>query len=97
MADGLATLVGELAGGSHSAGATDIAVLEHTGSTVEDRGDHLVVRTPQNRDSHWGHCVFVTDPDAVGDVTPVGRGVSHGCAGGRLGCRDRQRRQSQAV
>jgi hypothetical protein len=25
--------------------ATDLAVLEHTGSVIEDRGDYLVVRT----------------------------------------------------
>jgi GNAT superfamily N-acetyltransferase len=45
--------------------ATDIAVLEHMGSTVDDRGDHLVVRTARNPEFHWGNCVFVTDPDAV--------------------------------
>lgn len=48
--------------------ATDVAVLEHTGSTVEDRGDHVVVRTPQNPTFHWGNCVLVTDPDAVDDA-----------------------------
>ena len=53
--------------------ATDLAVLEHCGSTVEDRGDHLLVRTPQNPDFYWGHCLFVTDEDAVDDA---GRWVS---------------------
>jgi GNAT superfamily N-acetyltransferase len=48
--------------------ATDLAVLKHTGSSVEDRGDHLLIRTPVNPDFHWGHCLFVTDEDAVGDV-----------------------------
>jgi GNAT superfamily N-acetyltransferase len=48
--------------------ATDIAVLELMGSTVQDRGDHLIVRTPQNPLFHWGNCIFVTDPDAVGDA-----------------------------
>jgi GNAT superfamily N-acetyltransferase len=48
--------------------ATDLAVLEHTGSTIEDRGDHLVVRTPHNPDYHWGHCLFVTDESAVDDA-----------------------------
>jgi GNAT superfamily N-acetyltransferase len=48
--------------------ATDIAVLEHIGSTVEDRGDHLIVRTPRNPTFHWGNCVLVTDPDAVDDA-----------------------------
>jgi GNAT superfamily N-acetyltransferase len=47
---------------------TDVAVLEHAGSTVEDRGDHLIVRTPHNPTFHWGNCVLVTDPDAVDDA-----------------------------
>lgn len=48
--------------------ATDIAVLEHAGSIVEDRGDHLILRTPRNPTFHWGNCVLVTDPDAVDDA-----------------------------
>ena len=48
--------------------ATDLAILELTGSTVVDRGDHLVVRTPGNPDYHWGNCLLVTDRSAVGDV-----------------------------
>jgi GNAT superfamily N-acetyltransferase len=48
--------------------ATDLAVLEHSGSTVEDRGDHLLIRSPHNPDFHWGNCLFVTDEDAVGDA-----------------------------
>ena len=48
--------------------ATDLAILEHSGSIVEDRGDHLFVRTPENPDFHWGHCLFVTDEDAVDDA-----------------------------
>ena len=48
--------------------ATDLAVLEHSGSVVEDRGDHLVVRTPLNPDYHWGNCLFVTDADTVDDA-----------------------------
>jgi GNAT superfamily N-acetyltransferase len=48
--------------------ATDLAILEYSGSTVEDRGDHLVVRTPDNPDFHWGHCLFVTDGDVVDDA-----------------------------
>jgi GNAT superfamily N-acetyltransferase len=48
--------------------ATDLAILEYTGSTVEDRGDHLVVRTPDNPDYHWGNCLFVTDGPAVDDA-----------------------------
>lgn len=45
-----------------------MAVLEHGGSSVEDRGDHLVVRTPQNPTFHWGNCIFVTDPAVLADA-----------------------------
>lgn len=48
--------------------ATDLAILEHCGSIVEDREDHLVVRSPHNPDFHWGNCLFVTDEDTVGDA-----------------------------
>jgi|GEM_PF-1061928 len=48
--------------------ATDLAVLEHSGSIVEDHVDHLLVRTPNNPDFHWGNCLFVTDEDRVNDA-----------------------------
>jgi len=48
--------------------ATDLAVLKLAGSTVENRDDHLVVRSPHNPDFHWGNCVFVTDGDTVDDA-----------------------------
>lgn len=48
--------------------ATDLAVLRHTGSLVDDRGDHLVVRSPDNPDFHWGNFVLVTDGDRVDDA-----------------------------
>lgn len=48
--------------------ATDLAVLEHTGSVVEDHGDHLVVRSPASPDFHWGNCLVVTDAGAVDDA-----------------------------
>jgi len=44
---------------------TDLAVLRHGGSVIEDRGDHLLVRTPDNPGFHWGNLVFVTDEAAV--------------------------------
>lgn len=47
---------------------TDLAVLRHGGSTVADRGDHLVVRTPDNPTYHWGNFVLVTDPAGVDDA-----------------------------
>lgn len=48
--------------------ATDLAILEFAGATIDDRGDHLVVRSPSNPDFHWGNCVFVTDQDSVDDA-----------------------------
>ncbi len=48
--------------------ATDLAILEHTGSLVEEHPDHLVVRTPANPDFHWGSFVLVTDEDTVDDA-----------------------------
>lgn len=48
--------------------ATDLAILELSGSAIEERADHLVVRSPHNPGFHWGNCVFVTDPDAVDDA-----------------------------
>jgi len=48
--------------------ATDLAILKHSGSTVEDRADHLIVRTPDNPDFHWGHSLFVTDEGALDDA-----------------------------
>src|SRR5450759_1932778 len=40
----------------------------HSGSTLEDRGDHLLVRTPHNPEFHWGNCLLVMDEDAVDDA-----------------------------
>jgi len=48
--------------------ATDLAILEHTGSVVEDHDDHLVVRTAANPDFHWGNFLLVTDDEAVDDA-----------------------------
>lgn len=47
---------------------TDLAILELTGSSVTDHGDHLVIRTPDNPGYHWGNCLLVTDPDTVDDA-----------------------------
>lgn len=38
---------------------TDLAMLEHSGSTVEDRGTHLVVRTPDNPTYWWGNYLLL--------------------------------------
>jgi GNAT superfamily N-acetyltransferase len=47
---------------------TDLAILQLSGSTVDDAGDHLVIRSPQNPRFHWGNCLFVTDQNSVGDA-----------------------------
>jgi GNAT superfamily N-acetyltransferase len=44
---------------------TDLAVLRLEGSTIEDRGDHVVVRTPMSPLYYWGNFVLVTDPGRV--------------------------------
>ncbi len=41
---------------------TDLALLEHGGSTVEDRGDHLVVRSPHNPTFWWGNFLLLDAP-----------------------------------
>ena len=38
---------------------TDLALLERAGSTVEDRGDHLVVRSPGNPGFYWGNFLLL--------------------------------------
>jgi len=48
--------------------ATDLAVLEYSGSIIEDCGDHLLIRTPSNPDFYWGNCLFVTDKDSLDDA-----------------------------
>jgi ribosomal protein S18 acetylase RimI-like enzyme len=40
---------------------TDLAMLQHSGSTVEDRGSHLVVRTPENPTYWWGNFLLLAD------------------------------------
>jgi ribosomal protein S18 acetylase RimI-like enzyme len=45
---------------------TDLAMLERSGSTVEDRGDHLVVRTDDNPTFWWGNFLLLGEaPDDV--------------------------------
>jgi GNAT superfamily N-acetyltransferase len=48
--------------------ATDMEVLRLSGSSVEDCGDHLIVRTPRNPTYHWGNCILVADSEAVDDA-----------------------------
>lgn len=46
--------------------ATDIDVLPAT-SSVEDRGDYVVVRTPTNPTYHWGNFLMFRRPPSIGD------------------------------
>lgn len=51
----------------HSLGyRTDLALLQLGGSVVEDRGTHLVVRTPDNPTFWWGNYLLLAAPPAPG-------------------------------
>ncbi len=41
---------------------TELALLQQMGSVVEDRGTHLVVRTPDNPTYFWGNCLLLSVP-----------------------------------
>jgi ribosomal protein S18 acetylase RimI-like enzyme len=43
---------------------TELALRTYAGSVVEDRGDHLVVRTPDNPTFWWGNCLVLPGPPA---------------------------------
>ena len=43
---------------------TDLALLEISGSVLEDRGDHVVVRTPDNPTFWWGNFVLLAGAPA---------------------------------
>lgn len=45
---------------------TDLALLTYSGSEVEDRGDHLVVRTPANPSFYWGNFLLLDAAPAAG-------------------------------
>ena len=48
---------------------TELALLQRSGSLVEDRGDHLVVRTPANPTYYWGNFLLLSvPPDDVARV-----------------------------
>ncbi|GGF41763.1 N-acetyltransferase [Marmoricola endophyticus] len=48
--------------------ATDLAVARLKGAEVAEFSDHLLVRTPDNPEYHWGNFVLVTDASAVDDT-----------------------------
>lgn len=50
---------------------TDLALLTAAGSLVEDRGTHLVVRTPDNPDFFWGNFFLLAAPPAPGGEKEV--------------------------
>jgi ribosomal protein S18 acetylase RimI-like enzyme len=43
---------------------TELALRLRSGSRVEDRGDHLVVRTPDNPTFWWGNCLVLAQAPA---------------------------------
>lgn len=47
---------------------TDIEVLMRSGASVEDCGDHLIVRTALNPTHHWGNYILVIDPQGADDA-----------------------------
>jgi hypothetical protein len=50
---------------------TDLALLRLAGSEIDDRGTHIVVRTPDNPSFRWGNFYLLPHPpaaDEVGDV-----------------------------
>ncbi|HEY7042188.1 MAG TPA: GNAT family N-acetyltransferase [Nocardioidaceae bacterium] len=55
---------------------TDLALLRLGGSLIEDRGDHLVVTSPQNPTFWWGNFILldhVPPPEAAGEWVDVFR------------------------
>jgi len=46
---------------------TDLAVLRLEGSVIDERGDHVLVRSPASPLYYWGNFVLVTDPHRVDD------------------------------
>ena len=47
---------------------TDLALLERAGSTIEDCGDHLVVRSPANPTFYWGNFLLLDHVPAADRV-----------------------------
>ena len=43
-------------------------MLRLSGAVIEDRGDHLVITSPDNPGYHWGNFLLVTDPQARNDA-----------------------------
>ncbi len=50
---------------------TDLALLTASGSIVEDRGTHLVVRSPDNPSYFWGNFFLLAEPPVPGGEKEV--------------------------
>ena len=50
---------------------TDLALLTASGSVVEDRGTHLVVRSPDNPSYFWGNFLLLAQPPVPGGEKEV--------------------------
>jgi ribosomal protein S18 acetylase RimI-like enzyme len=50
---------------------TDLALLTSSGSVVEDRGTHLVVRSPDNPSYFWGNFILLAEPPVPGGEKEV--------------------------
>jgi ribosomal protein S18 acetylase RimI-like enzyme len=50
---------------------TDLALLTASGSVVEDRGTHLVVRTPDNPTYYWGNFILLAQAPVPGGEKEV--------------------------
>ena len=47
---------------------TDFALLQYGGSTIDDRGDYWVIRSPHNPTFWWGNFLFLPSPPAESDA-----------------------------
>lgn len=47
---------------------TDIMLLSMLGCGIDDRGDHLVIRTPSQPTFHWGNFLLFAEPPVAGDA-----------------------------
>ncbi|KRF02583.1 hypothetical protein ASG88_04190 [Nocardioides sp. Soil777] len=50
---------------------TDLRLLEMTGSEIEDRGTHLVIRTPENPTYFWGNFLLLRELPVPGGEREV--------------------------
>ena len=58
---------------------TDLALLELGGSHFDDRGDHLIITSPDNPDFYWGNFVLFDHPPADRDEAQRWLDLFHSC------------------